>query len=113
MSLQSFLPLSESAFYILLSFSTGPKHGYAVMKEVKNLSQERLNLSTGTLFGALKRFLEHGWIEKCPAPANQPNGRERKTYQLTDLGRKILDAELHRLRRLVTAAQVLAHPTER
>lgn len=46
------------AFYILLSLAPGQKHGYAIMKDVEALSDGRLSLSTGTLYGALKRLLD-------------------------------------------------------
>lgn len=62
------------------------------------------------MYGALKRLLEGGWIERVgdaeqvPAGSNE-SGRARKAYALTDLGRRILNAEVERLRALVTAAQ--------
>ena len=71
MNPESFLPLSEAVFFILLSLAPGPRHGYAILKEVATLSQERVNLSTGTLYGALKRMLEQNWIERVDDP--QPN----------------------------------------
>ena len=61
------LPLTETTFYILLSLSPGSSHGYAILKDVERLSEGRLVLSTGTLYGALKRLLERDWIERVPA----------------------------------------------
>lgn len=52
-------PLSEAVFFILLSIQNSPKHGYAIMKEVEQLSDQRIRLSTGTLYGAIKRLLEN------------------------------------------------------
>ncbi|MEZ4675089.1 MAG: PadR family transcriptional regulator [Caldilineaceae bacterium] len=108
-NLQSSLPLTEAAFFILLSIAPQPKHGYAIMKEVEQLSHGRVTLSTGTLYGALKRLLEQGWIEPIveeDLPANDPDEpkRGRKAYQLTDWGRRILEAEAVRLESLVTVA---------
>lgn len=99
------LPLTESTLLILLSLSQGPKHGYAILKEVQSLSDGRVQLSTGTLYGALKRLLDEGWIIRVDDP--EPNGtdRERKAYILTDRGRNILRAEVERLRKLVTLAK--------
>jgi DNA-binding PadR family transcriptional regulator len=54
------IPLTESTYFILLSLSSKPKHGYAIMKDVWILSNDRIILSTGTLYGALKRLLEQG-----------------------------------------------------
>ena len=103
------LPLTEVTFFILLSLANEKKHGYAIMKDVVGLSEERLSLGTGTLYGALSRLLDQGWIE-CTAV--QPKGRSRKTYRLSDLGRHILQAETRRLQELVQAARWRLTPGE-
>ncbi|MBU4224812.1 MAG: helix-turn-helix transcriptional regulator [Chloroflexi bacterium] len=99
------LPLREPTFYILLSLSPGPKHGYAIMKEVEILSESRLLLSTGTLYGAIKRLLDDGWIQRVEDPHPNSTDRERKAYALTDQGRRLLSAEIERLRRMVSVAK--------
>ena len=103
--LDSQLPLSEATFFILLSLAAGSKHGYAIMKEVEALSEGRVSLSTGTLYGALKRMLESEWIERFDEPDATQTGRVRKAYRLTDLGRRLLEAETARMHRLVRAAR--------
>lgn len=103
---QGKLPLSETTFYILLTLAPSPKHGYAIMKEVGVLSNERLSLSTGTLYGALKRLLETGWIEAVSQSNHQSSTRSRRAYTLTPLGRAMLDAELMRLQALSRRARV-------
>ena len=110
--IQANLPLTEATFFILLSLASEPKHGYAIMKEVQTLSQNRVVLSTGTLYGALKRLLAQGWIERAdeaeqtvPASGGNPD-RPRKSYTLTSLGRRVLNAEIARLQSLVTVAQL-------
>jgi DNA-binding PadR family transcriptional regulator len=77
------------------------------MKNVQLLSDERIVLSTGTLYGALKRLLEQGWIERVDDP--EPNGteRERKAYALTQTGRRVLKAEVERLQKLIATARRL------
>ena len=102
----NYLPLREPTLYIMLSLSPGPKHGYAILKEVENLSEGRLLLSTGTLYGAIKRLLERGWIRRVADPEPNDSGRERKAYDLTIKGRRVLNAEVERLRKLVTLAQL-------
>ena len=97
-------PLSEATFYILLSMSPSPKHGYAILKEVRFLSGGRVTLSTGTLYGAIKRLLEQGWIERAADPRPDQAARKRQTYALTHDGRRVLDAELRRLQAMVRAA---------
>jgi DNA-binding PadR family transcriptional regulator len=97
-------PLSEATFYILLSMSPTPKHGYAILKEVRYLSGGRVTLSTGTLYGAIRRLLEQGWIERAEDPLPDQTNRKRQTYTLTRAGRRLLDAEVGRLRAMVRAA---------
>jgi PadR family transcriptional regulator, regulatory protein PadR len=104
------LPLTEPTFLILLSLAPAAKHGYAIMKEVAALSDGRVQLSTGTLYGALKRLLAGGWIERVDEPDEDQNGRDRKAYRLTDRGRAILEAEASRMRRLAQAAAAMTAP---
>lgn len=100
------LPLTETTFLILLSLAPAPLHGYAIMKGVRDLSEGRVSLSTGTLYGALKRLLEDGWIERAGEEGPDETGRPRKAYALTPLGRRILAAEVERLKGLVRAASL-------
>jgi DNA-binding PadR family transcriptional regulator len=102
----SCLPLREPTFFILLSLSPGPKHGYAILKEVEALSDGRVRLSTGTLYGAIKRLLDDGWIRRVDDLQPNTTQRERKPYALTELGRRVLNAEIDRLRKLVDVAQI-------
>ncbi len=102
--MQNKLPMTETTFFILLSLAPGPSHGYAIMKDVQQRSRERVVLSTGTLYGALKRLLELGWIERTGDPADEEHGRERKSYRLTYLGQVALDSEVERLNGLLSAA---------
>jgi DNA-binding PadR family transcriptional regulator len=105
MNVQANLPLREATFYILLSLATAPKHGYAIMKDTEALSEGRIKLSTGTLYGAIKRLLEQGWIRRLENGADLDDTRPRKEYELTDLGRRIFEAEVARLESLVSVAR--------
>ena len=98
---QNYLPLREPTFYILLSLSPGPKHGYAILKEVEALSDGRVLLSTGTLYGAIKRLLDDSWICRVDDPLPNATERERKAYVLTEQGKRVLNAEIVRLQKLV------------
>ena len=98
------LPLREPTFLILLSLSPGPKHGYAILKEVESLSEGRVKLSTGTLYGAIERLLDQGWIRRVDDPIPNGTNRPRKAYDLTELGRRAMNAEIARLRKLVSVA---------
>ena len=102
----SALPLSETSFLILLSMVKQSNHGYGIMKDVLVLSNDRIHLSTGTLYGALKRMQESGWIEPSDEGESEVNGRERKEYRLTVLGQAILKAELARLQSLIQAVRM-------
>lgn len=99
------LPLTEVTFFILVSLAPGAKHGYAIMQDVAHLSNGRVTLSTGTLYGALKRLLEQGWIGRIADETADKSGRPRKVYDLTDLGRRILKAETSRLQQASQLAQ--------
>lgn len=99
------LRLREPTFFILLSLSPSPKHGYAILKEVEALSEGQVRLSTGTLYGAIKRLLDDGWIRRVDDPLPNDTMRERKAYALTEQGRRVLNAEIERLRKLVNVAQ--------
>ena len=94
-------PLSESAYLVLLSLAEGPRHGYAILRDVEQLSDGRVILSTGTLYGVIRRFLDTGWIRKAADPDPQDNNRERQAYNLTATGRRVVAAEAERLENLV------------
>lgn len=93
-----YLPMSESAFYILLSLA-GEKHGYAVMQDVEALTAGRIRLGAGTVYGTLGKMEKEGLIE-VTAEADR-----RKMYRLTTLGRQVLRLEIGRLEELVRNAQ--------
>lgn len=93
-------PLTETVFFLLLSLKSGPLHGYGMMKDIQALSDGRIRLTTGTLYGALKRLLQEEWI----APFEQEDSsRDKKAYRLTDLGRLQLDTEIMRMRQVMAA----------
>jgi DNA-binding PadR family transcriptional regulator len=104
--IETILPLTETTYFILLSLSPGPRHGYSIMKDVQQLSQGRVALSTGTLYSALKRLLDQNWIQRSPDLGAIDDGRGRKTYSLSNLGAQILEAEVNRLQGLVNAARL-------
>lgn len=105
MNVQDQIPLQETTFFILLSLSRQPKHGYAILQDVAQLSNGRIQLSTGTLYGALRRMLDQGWIDRFDEATGTVNGRMRKAYRITDLGQKILNADVARMQDMITTAQ--------
>ena len=105
----NYLPLREPTFFILLSLSGKMKHGYAILKDVQELSNGKISLSNGTLYGALTRLQDQGLIERLPGNESADSGRPRKAYQLTGLGGKVLEAEINRMDSLIRTARQ-AHP---
>jgi DNA-binding PadR family transcriptional regulator len=94
-------PLTEPVLLILLSLADKPRHGYSLMKDIESLSNGRVQLSTGTLYGALRRLLDDLWIERFE---QDDTSREKQAYKLTPSGRRQLHAELERMRQLTRAA---------
>ncbi len=94
-------PVSEPVLLILLSLAPEPRHGYAILKDVEQLSEGRVAMSTGTLYGALRRLLEERWIERFQE-SEAP--RDRQAYRLTGAGRQVVEAEVRRMKQLTAAA---------
>lgn len=101
--ISDFLPLTEATFFILLSLSSKPKHGYAIMKEVQEMSDGRITFSTGTLYGAIKRLLDQGWIKRNEEEKSNEveSTRVRKEYELTALGRKVMNSDVSRMKTMI------------
>lgn len=87
-------PMTEAMYYILLSLEN-PGHGYAMISRIRELSKGRLVIGPGTLYGVLTRMKQDFWIT-----LDEYDGR-RKTYRLTNRGRRELLAEYRRLGHLV------------
>ena len=104
-----FKSLTEPVFLILTSLLDQPRHGYALIQEVQRISHGRVRLSTGTLYAALHRLLEDGWIDRF---AQQDKSRDKQAYVLTALGRRQLAAEVNRMKRLAALAQTRMKQTE-
>jgi DNA-binding PadR family transcriptional regulator len=96
-------PLTEPVLLILMSLADKPRHGYSLLKDIEILSNGRVHLSTGTLYGALRRLLEDVWIERFE---QQDTSREKQAYRLTAVGRGQLRQELERMKQLTHAGAV-------
>jgi DNA-binding PadR family transcriptional regulator len=90
-------PLTEPVLLILMSMASQPRHGYGLIKDIETLSNHRVRLSTGTLYGALRRLLEDLWIERFE---QADTSRDKQTYRLTPEGRRQLRLEMKRLKQL-------------
>jgi DNA-binding PadR family transcriptional regulator len=96
-------PLQEPTLLLLTALADTPKHGYALMQEVATISSCRVRLRTGTLYGALDRLLQQGLIHIDSEDVI--DGRMRRTYALSDIGRQVLATEVERLQTTAEEAQ--------
>jgi DNA-binding PadR family transcriptional regulator len=96
-ALSDFGRFSEPALLILISLAEGPKHGYAMTQDIEAISGQRLG--PGTLYGAIARLEEGGWIRPLPAEDR------RRPYKLTADGQAMLRARLESLRSVTRVAR--------
>jgi len=102
-SIEDALPLTHVVYYVLLSLSETPRHGYGIIKDVAERTGGRLELEAGTLYAAIKRLRDDEWIEERKGPASAD--ARRRYYALTALGRRALRAESERLALMVELAR--------
>lgn len=88
-----YIPMTESGFYILFCLQE-PQHGYGISRRVRAMTGGAVSIGAGTMYGTLSKMEQDGLIAFC--------GEEdkRKLYQITGLGRTVLEAELKRIERL-------------
>ena len=95
--------ITEPVLLILMSLADEPRHGYAILKDVEQVSDGRVRLSTGTLYGALRRLLDEAWIERFD---DDDTSRGKQSYRLTSKGRKVLQLEVARMKQLTRIASL-------
>ena len=93
-----YVPMTESAFYILLCLQI-PNHGYGIVQKVEQLTGGEIRLAPGTMYGSLSKMEKDGVISFVREE------EKRKLYEITELGREVLQLELRRIRRLYQNAQ--------
>ncbi|HZM75586.1 MAG TPA: PadR family transcriptional regulator [Candidatus Limnocylindrales bacterium] len=86
--------MTEPAFFVLTALVDEPRHGYGIVSEVVSLSDGRVRLKIGTLYGVLDRLVGDGLVERDRDEVQQ--GRLRRYYRLTESGRRSLSAEAER-----------------
>ncbi|WP_425517967.1 PadR family transcriptional regulator [Polymorphospora rubra] len=86
--------MTEQAFFILTALVGEPRHGYGIVSEVADLSDRRVDLRVGTLYGVLGRLVDDGLVELDREEPHQ--GRLRRYYRITEQGRDALAAEAAR-----------------
>jgi DNA-binding PadR family transcriptional regulator len=95
--------MREPTFFILASLTGGPSHGYGIIREAADLSDGRVRLTAGTLYGALERLAAERLVE--PDREEVVNGRRRRYYRLTGAGERALAEEADRMRSAAAAAE--------
>lgn len=93
-----YVPMTETAFYILLCLKT-PNHGYGIVQTVERLTDGAIKLAPGTMYGSLSK------MEKDALIRFVREKEKRKIYEITDLGREVLQTEIARIERLYRIAQ--------
>ena len=100
------MALRPVEFHILLALAADERHGYSILQEVADLTEGDLTIEPGTLYRALHRMLNDGWVaESARRPAADLDDERRRYYRLTPAGRRVAAAEAARLQRLVTVAR--------
>jgi DNA-binding PadR family transcriptional regulator len=94
--------LTDPAFLVLASLAEGDKHGYAMMEDIERFAGVRLG--PGTLYGAITRLEERGWIRGLDADDR------RRPYRITGAGREYLEEQVASLSRVVKTARERLKP---
>lgn len=97
------IPLTEALFYILLAVRK-PNHGYGITHEVEQLTNGRVQLGPGTLYGAVQSLEKKGWIEIY---SEDTASRKKKEYIITPTGKEVFEAETRRLEELLNNAKYM------
>ena len=93
-----YVPMTETAFYILLCLKK-PNHGYGIVQTVEKMTDGEVRLAPGTMYGSLSKMEKDGLIQFIKEED------KRKIYQITYLGSEILQIELKRIERLYRNSQ--------
>lgn len=90
---KTFMPMTETAYYILLSL-TEPRHGYAIILHVQEITKGRIKLGSGTVYGTLTKFQNKGVISIFS------DEKRRTVYEITEIGKKLILAEIERIKEI-------------
>ena len=96
-------PLTEALFYILLAVRK-PNHGYGITQEVAELTNGRVTLGPGTLYGAIQSLEKKNWIQIY---SEDTESRKKKEYLITETGKAVFNEEKQRLQELLTNAALM------
>lgn len=103
---ETYGPLTPAMFHVLLALAGDDLHGYAILKEVELRTAGKVRLSTGTLYGIIKRLLNDGMIlELRTRPADANDDERRRYYRLTPRGRQVATEEAERMDEILAVAR--------
>lgn len=91
--IKKYIPMTETAYYILLSLIE-PRHGYGIVKHVENITNGRLRLGSGTVYGTLTKMQRDGIITVYA------DEKRKTTYIVTNLGKKVMTFEMKRIKEI-------------
>jgi DNA-binding PadR family transcriptional regulator len=100
----SLAPLTTAVFQILLSLIDEDLHGYAIIQDIAARTDGHVRLTASTLYAAVKRLVDAGWIEEVAPPRANDDPR-RRYYRITRVGRTAARAEARRLDELAAMAR--------
>jgi len=101
-NIEDILPLSAVTFHILFTLVDGEKHGYAIRQDVEAETKGSIVVHIGSLYNHIRRLQKYGLItESEDRPPTEMDDSRRRYYRLTEQGRKVLQAEADRVRKLV------------
>jgi DNA-binding PadR family transcriptional regulator len=103
--LSPFLPLSPATLHILLALTSEDRHGYGIMREVARQSEGQYKVGPGTLYDNLQKLMDAGLVKEAPRRFANEDPR-RRYYRLTAFGRRVLSADLTRLRSVLREAKL-------
>ena len=96
--IERFLPLSPTMFHLLVAVAEQEMHGWAIKKDVARRTDDKIQLSAGTLYGLIKRLLRDGLIEESDRrPPLHWDDERRRYYRTTRFGRRVAQAEIRRM----------------
>ena len=111
---EQMLPLTPLSFHILLALADSDRHGYGIIKEVRERTDGEMNPGAGTLYAAVQRMLDDGLISETDDRPAVGDDERRRYYRLTEIGRRVARAETLRLAGLIRiAAEKKLIPTPR
>ena len=107
---QTFLPLPQAQFHVLVALTEGERHGYAIMQAVEESSAGVVRMGPATLYGTLKKLVDQSLAEELAHRPDPDDDQRRRYYRMTGLGQQVCTAEANRLSSLVRITRANLRP---